>query len=127
MAEPHSTAAASAGVYSITALAFAASGPVVGSWLLLLLAAFLGGYFAATRKKGTTVMEAFVLITRGIGAAVVFSGLIAHLIGLAVNVPGLSPVDYMSPVAFLIALQPESAIQWLRQRLGFGAAKEEPK
>ena len=115
MPEPHSTAATATGGVLI-ASSIAAMGPVLGPYLVIALFAFGGAFVSLTNKPPTSTHRGLAVLARGMVVAMVATGLLAW--GLSSAVPGLAAHDWIGPLAFLIGLQPEWALNRLRKMTG---------
>lgn len=115
MAEPHSTAATATGGVLI-ASSITAMGPVLGPYLVIALFAFGGAFVSLTIKPPTSTSRGLAILARAMVVAMVATGMLAW--GLSAAVPGLGAHDWIGPLAFLIGLQPEWALQRLRRLTG---------
>lgn len=84
----------------------AAVGPLLAEWALILVGGFVGSFLAVTALETLTLRAAAVVLARGLGMSLLFTGLLA---ALAAPHLGASSGALLLPVA--------GAIGWKQDRL----------
>lgn len=97
MSEPSSPTVGGAALLASLA---ASLGPLLAEWALIFIGAFVGAFLAVTALQTLTVKAAVVVLLRGIGMALLFTGVAALMLS---PILGQSAGALLLPVAGLIA------------------------
>jgi hypothetical protein len=121
--EPTSTTATTSLLFAALG---AALGPLLAEWALILIGGFVGSFLAVSLLQTPTFRSAAVLLARGLGMSVLFTGIAAAaLAALAPSTMRFSTDVLLLPTAGLIGWQQERLLDWIKLAWPFGK-KESP-
>ena len=92
----------------------ASLGPLLAEWALIFVGGFVGSFLAVTAMETLTLRAASLVLFRGLGMSILFTGATAALIAPHVG----SSVDMLLlPMAGIIGWQQDKLLSILRKRI----------